>query len=209
MGVNNLVQYLSSFNFSESHDWGVALCLWCARVQGWLHGTQTDCAHAPSCISLFCPPTPTVVMIRRLKYQNKLWTNYINLGTGRKAFNIYGNLASLHLLANLSYLDSLLLLANLSWDINIELLFYLKCTRPSTPTINPHIKRSTESFLVISPPSRLFLLWTWYCDWQLSEIRCIAATDLVRLSVTHVGTYFYIPMRRWERQDLQRYLRHK
>ncbi|CDQ71698.1 unnamed protein product [Oncorhynchus mykiss] len=51
------------------------------------------------------------------------------------------------LLANLSYLASLLWLANLSWDINIELLFYLKCTRSSTLTINPHIKRPTESFL--------------------------------------------------------------
>ena len=39
---------------------------------------------------------------------------------------------SLHLLANSSYLASLLLLANLSWDINIEMLFYLKYTRSST-----------------------------------------------------------------------------
>ena len=65
-------------------------------------------------------------------------------------------LASLHLLANLSYLASFLLLANLSWDINVELLFYLKCTRSSTPTSNPHIKRSTDLFLGISPLSRLF-----------------------------------------------------
>jgi hypothetical protein len=77
-------------------------------------------------------------------------------------------LASLQLLANLSYLASLQLLANLSWDINIELLFYLKCTRSSAPTINPHIKRSAESFLVVSPPSRRFLLWTLYGDWHLS-----------------------------------------
>ena len=48
------------------------------------------------------------------------------------------------------------------------LIFYPKCTRSSTPPINPHTKRSTESFVVISPPSRLFLLLTLYCDWQLS-----------------------------------------
>ena len=53
-------------------------------------------------------------------------------------------------------LASLLLLTNLSWDINIELLFYLKCTGFSTPPINPHIKRSTESFLVISPSFQVF-----------------------------------------------------
>ena len=30
-----------------------------------------------------------------------------------------------------------------------------------TPTINPHIKRPTESFLVISPPSGRFHLWSY------------------------------------------------
>ena len=30
----------------------------------------------------------------QLKYQNKLWTNYINLGTGQKTLNKYGTLAS-------------------------------------------------------------------------------------------------------------------
>jgi hypothetical protein len=97
----------------------------------------------------------------------------------------------LQLLDNLSYLASLLLLANLSWDINVELLFYLKCRKSSTATINPHIKRSNKSFLVVSPPSRPFLLWTLYGDWHLTFIiRCITTTDRptsVDLSITHVG----------------------
>ena len=47
----------------------------------------------PSHACWFCPPTLDAMRTRRLKYQNKLWTNYINLGTGWKV-NIYGNLAS-------------------------------------------------------------------------------------------------------------------
>jgi hypothetical protein len=42
----------------------------------------------------FVPPITNAIMTRRVKYQNKLWTNYINLGTGLKTWNIYDNLAS-------------------------------------------------------------------------------------------------------------------
>jgi hypothetical protein len=59
----------------------------------------------------------------------------------------------------------------LSWNINIELLFSLKCTRSSTPTINSHIKRSTKLFLVISPPSRLFNWKTWISTFILQRSR--------------------------------------
>ena len=123
---------------------------------------------------------------------------------------------------NLSYLAGLLFIANLSRDINIELLFYLKCTRSSTPTINPHIKRTTESFLAISPPSRLFhsliymvsasKLSLYYQDYRQNSSSFNHSTwsgGNEEMRKWHVGTCFYKPMRRWERQDLQRDLRQK
>ena len=90
-----------------------------------LYDGQSGSAGAPLCVCWVCLSPPDAFRTCRLKYQNKLRTNYINLGTGRKALNIYGIL-----------LASLLLLAHLSWDINIGLLFYLKCTRSSTPTLS-------------------------------------------------------------------------
>jgi hypothetical protein len=102
----------------------------------------------------------------QVEISNKLWTNYINLGTGWKAWNIYDNLASL------------LLLANLSWDIIIGLLFDLKCTRSATPTINPQIKVSTE-LVSINLSFRLLLHWTLYGGWQPTW-RCITTTNWTR-----------------------------
>jgi hypothetical protein len=51
------------------------------------------CPRAPLSACLFCSSTPETIRTRKLKYQKKLWTNYINLGTGRNT-NIHGHLAS-------------------------------------------------------------------------------------------------------------------
>ena len=54
------------------------------------------------------------------------------------------------------------------------MLFYLKCTRSSTLTINPHKTVNRIVFFVIYSPSRPFLLWTLYGNWHLTFVMMLA-----------------------------------
>jgi hypothetical protein len=64
------------------------------------------CTFVSLYVKYYTVPKPAAIMRKlilcphkrdqdsRLKYQNKLGTNYMNLGTGQKALNSYGKLAS-------------------------------------------------------------------------------------------------------------------
>ena len=97
-----------------------------------LHHTQTGRERAPSCTIvrklILCPHTKSDHHTQAQISKQSLNQLYY-FGDRSKSIKHFWQF-SCHLQ----------LLASLSLDINVELLFFLKCTRSSTPTFNPHIK---------------------------------------------------------------------
>ena len=83
-------------------------------------------------------------------------------------------------------LASLLLLANLSWYI-FGLLFYLKCTRSSTWTINPQINQICFSSSLLLPSGFVFLFGLYMAVGKLlySITTTARSVDLSSFNYSH------------------------